>query len=245
MSGSRKSGEEHLRKKAKVSKYSSKSDSDKALGKGGLDLSKKQVSYSSADAGKAKIQDKAKIQEKDGASSAFEPKDLGSKVKIQDKAFEAPSEAEIQDKEGNVTAAQDRLRGILGLPEEGELIIHSAYELMAGEFFPFEFDPKNPVTFESTEVPSPPSISCDEVSAHTFVMSAQAAQPFVAATEQVRLPQVEEELVKQGGDALYKSLISALVQRVHNLWLSEAYTTAVVKRAFAILDVMSRAMASA
>ncbi|TVU19075.1 hypothetical protein EJB05_35206, partial [Eragrostis curvula] len=49
-----------------------------------------------------------------------------------------------------------------------------------------------------------------KVPANTFVMTAQAAHPFVEAAEvQVRLPQVEDELVKQGAR---RGLLLAITQ---------------------------------
>ncbi|TVU18289.1 hypothetical protein EJB05_34378, partial [Eragrostis curvula] len=97
-------------------------------------------------------------------------------------------------------------RGILSPSACGELFLHSVFEAMQEEFLPFD------VTFDSVEAAEVSSLACDEVPANTFVMSAKAAEPFVAAANRIRLPQVEEELMSQGGDALYKSLLSSQVK---------------------------------
>ncbi|TVU13761.1 hypothetical protein EJB05_37187 [Eragrostis curvula] len=85
----------------------------------------------------------------------------------------------------------------------GDLFLHSVFEAMLGEFLPFD------MTFDSVEATGGSLALCDEVPSNTFVMSARAAAPFVAAAERVRFPQVENELVLQGGDTLYKSLLSS------------------------------------
>ncbi|TVU06902.1 hypothetical protein EJB05_46938 [Eragrostis curvula] len=56
------------------------------------------------------------------------------------------------------------------------------------------------------------SLACDEVPANTFVMTAQAVEPFVATANRIRLPQVKDELVLHGGDTLYKSLLFSQVK---------------------------------
>ncbi|TVU17994.1 hypothetical protein EJB05_34059, partial [Eragrostis curvula] len=78
-------------------------------------------------------------------------------------------------------------REILSPSAGGELFLHSIFETIQDEILPFD------VTEE-------PSLACDE-----------AVAPFIVAAERVRLPQVEDELVLQGGDTLYKSLISSQV----------------------------------
>ncbi|TVU31519.1 hypothetical protein EJB05_23206, partial [Eragrostis curvula] len=219
----------------------------------------------SADAGKSKALDKAKIQDTDadivanvsgsiGSEAKIQDKDAESgalvsampdpKAKIQDKtqakAHEASGVAQIQDKglgEGtnsshlslserfelrqiaaNLGPLSDRSafqlppephvqpRSILGSSAGGELVLHSVFEVMLEEFLPFD------ITFDSVEAAEGSSLACDDVPANTFVMSAQAAEPFVAAADRIRLPQVEEELMSQGGDALYKSLLSSQVK---------------------------------
>ncbi|TVU31517.1 hypothetical protein EJB05_23204, partial [Eragrostis curvula] len=72
---------------------------------------------------------------------------------------------------------------------------------MLDEFLPFD------VTFDSVEATEGSSLACDDVPANTF-----AAEPFIAAADRIRLPRVEEELMSQGGDALYKSLLSSQVK---------------------------------
>ncbi|TVU02267.1 hypothetical protein EJB05_52239 [Eragrostis curvula] len=95
------------------------------------------------------------------------------------------------------------LREPLSPSAGGDLFLHSVFEAMLGEFLPFD------MTFDSVEAARGSLALCDEVSSNTFVISARAAAPFVAAAERVRFPQVENELVLQGGDALYKSLLSS------------------------------------
>ncbi|TVU19177.1 hypothetical protein EJB05_35314, partial [Eragrostis curvula] len=85
-------------------------------------------------------------------------------------------------------------RDIVSPSRGGELFLHSIFETMQEEFLPFD------VTFDSVEVAEGSSLACDE-----------AVEPFVAATNRIRLPQVEDELVLQGGDTLYKSLLSSQV----------------------------------
>ncbi|TVU43311.1 hypothetical protein EJB05_09769, partial [Eragrostis curvula] len=225
----------------------------------------KGVSSSSADAGKSKASEKAKIQDTDAGTTANVSGSVGSKAKIQDKgaessvlvsvapdpkaktqdktqaeAYEALGVVQIQDKglgEGansshlslsgkfelrqmvaNLGNLSDRSafqlppephvqpRGILNPSAGGELVLHSVFEAMLEEFLPFD------VTFDSVEAAEGSSLACDDVPANTSVMSAQAAEPFVAAANRIRLPQVEEELMSQGGDALYKSLLSSQVK---------------------------------
>ncbi|TVU06761.1 hypothetical protein EJB05_47550, partial [Eragrostis curvula] len=95
---------------------------------------------------------------------------------------------------------------ILSPSAGGDLFLHSVFEAMQEEFLPFD------VNFDSVKAAEGSSLACDEVPANTFVMSALAAEPFVAAANRIRLPQVEEELMSQGGDALYKSLLSSQVK---------------------------------
>ncbi|TVU50258.1 hypothetical protein EJB05_01624, partial [Eragrostis curvula] len=185
----------------------------------------KGTSSSSAEAGKSMVPEKAKIQDKNVAAATAVPDSSGSKAKIQDKSLDAAativatpgSEAKIQDKTSRPLL---RLRSRTRLPHEpqiknrdivspsrgGELFLHSIFETMQEEFLPFD------VIFDSVEVAEGSSLACDEVPANTFVMSAQAVEPFVAAANRIRLPQVEEELTLQGGDTLYKSLLSSQVK---------------------------------
>ncbi|TVU31286.1 hypothetical protein EJB05_22967, partial [Eragrostis curvula] len=101
---------------------------------------------------------------------------------------------------------QVQARDIVSPSRGGELFFHSIFEMMQVEFLPFY------VTFDSAGVGEGSSLACDEVPANTFVMSAQAVEPFVAAPNRIRLPQVEDELVLQGGDTLYKSFLSSQVK---------------------------------
>ncbi|TVU07351.1 hypothetical protein EJB05_47402, partial [Eragrostis curvula] len=160
--------------------------------------------------------------------------------KTPDKGVEASAEAQIQDKDVSEAAVSGclsshdmsellqiaaDLRPLLDcsgvqLPHEpqilacdvvspsrgGELFLHSIFETMQEEFLPFD------VAFDSVETAEGSSLACDEVPANTFVMTAQAVEPFVAASNRIRLPQVEDELVVQGGDTLYKSLLSSQVK---------------------------------
>ncbi|TVU01512.1 hypothetical protein EJB05_53032, partial [Eragrostis curvula] len=183
---------------------------------------------------------KAKIQDKDAEAGVIVPVAPGLKAKIQDKT-QASGEAQIQDKavnEGAVSSCHLPLldmselrqmaanlgtlsdRSAVQLPLEphvqprsilsplagGELFVHSVFEAMQEEFLPFDMN------FDSVEAAEGSSLACDEVPANTFVMSALATEPFVAAANRIRLPQVEEELMSQGGDALYKSLLSSQVK---------------------------------
>ncbi|TVU04378.1 hypothetical protein EJB05_50059, partial [Eragrostis curvula] len=97
-------------------------------------------------------------------------------------------------------------RNILTPSAGGELFLHSIFETMQEEFLPFD------VTFDSVEVAEGSSLACDEVPANTFVMNTQAVELSVAAAKRIRLPQVEDELMLQGGDTLYKSLLSSQVK---------------------------------
>ncbi|TVU42203.1 hypothetical protein EJB05_08596, partial [Eragrostis curvula] len=74
-------------------------------------------------------------------------------------------------------------RGILSPSAGGDLFLHSVFEAMQEEFLPFD------VNFDSVEAVEGSSLACDEVPANTFVMSALAAEPFVAAANRIRLPQ--------------------------------------------------------
>ncbi|TVU18170.1 hypothetical protein EJB05_34249, partial [Eragrostis curvula] len=166
---------------------------------------------------KAKIQDKihaeagealgeAQIQDKglgEGANSnrlslskRFELRRMLANLRILSdrSAFQLPPEPHIQP------------RGILAPSAGGELVLHSVFEVLIEEFLPFD------VTFDSVETAEGSSLACDNVPANTFVMSAQATEPFVAVADRIRLPRVEEELRSQGGDALHKSLLSSQVK---------------------------------
>ncbi|TVU03662.1 hypothetical protein EJB05_50850, partial [Eragrostis curvula] len=204
----------------------------------------KGTSSSSAEAGKSTIPEKAKIQDKNVATTAAVPDSSGSKPKIQDKTpdegVEVSGKAQIQDKDvgeapvsgclssrdmsklrqiaANLRPLSDRFsvqlppepqiltRDVVSPLRGGELFLHSIFETMKEEFLPFD------VACDSVEVAEGSSFACDEVPAHTFVMSAQAVEPFVTVANRIRLPQVEEELMLQGGDTLYKSLLSSQVK---------------------------------
>ncbi|TVU10799.1 hypothetical protein EJB05_44348, partial [Eragrostis curvula] len=178
--------------------------------------------------------------DKEVAAAIAAPVSSESKAKIQDKShnevLDASVEAQIEDKgmgEGasviclsshersqvrhayaNLGPLSDRsgiqlphepqivTRDIVSPSRGGELFLHSE------KFLPFN------VTFDSVEAAAGSSLACDEVPANTFVMSAQAAEPSVTAAEMIRLPRVEDELMLQGGDTLYKSLLSSQVKGV-------------------------------
>ncbi|TVU39951.1 hypothetical protein EJB05_13395, partial [Eragrostis curvula] len=187
---------------------------------------------------KAKIQDKnvaaaAAVPDSSGSKAKIQDK-------TPDKGVEASAKAQIQDKDvGEATVSgclssldMPELRQIAAnlrplsdrsgvqLPHEpqilardvaspsrgGELFLHSIFETMQEEFLPFN------VAFDPVEVAEGSSLACDEVPANTFVMSAQAVEPFVTTANRIRLPQVEEELMLHGGDTLYKPLLSLQVK---------------------------------
>ncbi|TVU42177.1 hypothetical protein EJB05_08570, partial [Eragrostis curvula] len=204
----------------------------------------KDISSSSAEAGKSTIPEKAKIQDKNVATAAAVPDSFGLKAKIQDKTpdegVKTSGEAQIQDKDvgeapvsgclssrdmsklrqiaANLRPLSDRsgvqlppepqilVRDIVSPSRGGERFLHSIFETMQEEFLPFD------VAFDSAEVAEGSSLACDEIPANTFVMSAQAVEPFVTAANRICLPQVEEELILQGGHTLYKSLLSSQVK---------------------------------
>ncbi|TVU13390.1 hypothetical protein EJB05_40443, partial [Eragrostis curvula] len=176
-------------------------------------------------AGPAKA--KAKIQDKDAEVEAFVPAASGSEAKIQDKdsgegatfaRVSSSNMSELRQMAANLGPLSYRSgvqlplephvqpREILNSSAGGQLFLHSVFEAMLEEFLPFD------VTFDSVEAAEGSSLSCDEVPANTFVMSAQAVEPFVVAANRIRLPQVEDELMLQGGDTLYKSLLSSQVK---------------------------------
>ncbi|TVU13920.1 hypothetical protein EJB05_37359, partial [Eragrostis curvula] len=200
----------------------------------------KDISASTVDVHDASAAEKAKIQDKalKGADSVLTRS--GSKAKIQDKTcvgrpdippvapVQGVAEASAQGCLSSLSMAKlrqiaDNLgpltdRSQVQLPSElgvglceplspsagGDLFLHSVFEAMLGEFLPFD------MTFDSVEAARGSLALCDEVPSNTFVMSARAAAPFVAAAaERVHFPQVENELVLQGGDTLYKSLLSS------------------------------------
>ncbi|TVU04031.1 hypothetical protein EJB05_50414, partial [Eragrostis curvula] len=74
------------------------------------------------------------------------------------------------------------LREPLSPSAGGDLFLHSVFEAMLGEFLPFD------MTFDSVEAARGSLALCDEVPSNTFVMSARAAAPFVAAAERVCFP---------------------------------------------------------
>ncbi|TVU51156.1 hypothetical protein EJB05_02564, partial [Eragrostis curvula] len=195
-------------------------------------------SSSSADAGRSMASEKAKTQDKDAKAVANVSSTVGSKAKIQDKdaetgtivsvtpeskamiqdktqaeAHEASGEAQIQGKDVGEGAISSRRLSLFDMSELrqmaanlGTLSDRSAVQLLAKP----HVQPcgiLNPSAGVKADEGS--SLACDEVPANTFVMSAQAAEPFVAAANRIWLPQVEEELMSQGGDALYKSLLSS------------------------------------
>ncbi|TVU50502.1 hypothetical protein EJB05_01875, partial [Eragrostis curvula] len=175
------------------------------------------VTVSDAPGSKAKIQDntqagvfealvEAQIQDKDvgeGATSSYlslhdmsELRQMAANLgPLSDcSGVQLPPEPHVQP------------RNILSPSAGGELFLHSIFETMQEEFLSFD------MTFDSAEAAGGSSLACDEVSANTFVKSAQAVEPFVAVANRIRLPQVEDELMLQGGDTLYKSLLSSQVK---------------------------------
>ncbi|TVU24164.1 hypothetical protein EJB05_26565 [Eragrostis curvula] len=199
----------------------------------------KDISASTVDVHDASAAEKAKIQDKTsrGANSVLTRS--GLKAKIQDKTcvkgpdippvapvqgvaeasaqgcLSSLSMAELRQIADNLEPLTDRsqvqlpsepgvgLREPLSPSAGGDLFLHSVFEAMLGEFLPFD------MTFDSVEAAGGSLALCDEVPSNTFVMSDRAAAPFVVAAERVRFPQVENELVLQGGDTLYKSLLSS------------------------------------
>ncbi|TVU06783.1 hypothetical protein EJB05_46816, partial [Eragrostis curvula] len=163
---------------------------------------------------KAKIQDKTRVEGPD--ASLIAPVQGEGVVETSAQGFlSSLSMAELRQIADNLGPLTDRFQ--VQLPSEpgvglreplspsagGALFLHSVFEAMLGEFLPFD------MTFDSVEAAGGSLALCDEVPSNTFVMSAKAAAPFVAAAERVRFPQVENELELQGGDALYKSLLSS------------------------------------
>ncbi|TVU42418.1 hypothetical protein EJB05_08822 [Eragrostis curvula] len=189
----------------------------------------------SSAAEKAKIQDKAikgadSVLAKSGSKAKIQDKtcvdglDVPPAAPVHD---EGVAEASVQGYLSSLSVAglrqiADNLRPLtdrsqVQLPSEpdvvlreplspsagGDLFLHSVFEAMLGEFLPFD------MTFDSVEATGGSLTLCDDVPSNTFVMSVRAATPFVAAAEKLRFPQVENELVLQGGDTLYKSLLSS------------------------------------
>ncbi|TVU07354.1 hypothetical protein EJB05_47405, partial [Eragrostis curvula] len=187
---------------------------------------------------KAKIQDKnvaaaAAVPDSSGSNAKIQDK-------TPDEGVEASAEAQIQDKDvgeaivsgclsscdkselcqiaANLRPLSDRsgvqlphepqilARDVVSPSRGGELFLHSIFETMQEEFLPFD------VAFDLVKVAEGSSLACDKVPANTFIMSAQAVEPFVTAANRIRLPQVEEELMLQCGGTLYKSLLSSQVK---------------------------------
>ncbi|TVU06332.1 hypothetical protein EJB05_49541, partial [Eragrostis curvula] len=171
----------------------------------------------SADTGKSKDKVVEVIATASGAS--------GSKAKIQDKSADAAAialaapgpKAKIQDKDMGEAVFHD----LKYLNFAGWLLTWELFQISLGfnfhrslmfnhtmleEFLPFD------MTFDSAEAAEGSSLACDKVPANTFVMSAQAVEPFIATADRIRLPQVEDELMLQDGDTLYKSLLSSQVK---------------------------------
>ncbi|TVU50107.1 hypothetical protein EJB05_01464, partial [Eragrostis curvula] len=174
----------------------------KVVSKGSSSVAR-DISASIVDVRDTRAAEKAKIQDKaiKGADSVLAKS--GSKAKIQDKICvdgpDVPLVAPVQlPSEPDVV-----LREPLSPSAGGDLFLHSVFEAMLGEFLPFD------MTFDSVEATGDSLTLCDDVPSNTFVMSARVAAPFVAAAERLRFPQVENELVLQGGDTLYKFLLSS------------------------------------
>ncbi|TVU30523.1 hypothetical protein EJB05_22153, partial [Eragrostis curvula] len=154
-----------------------------------------------AKAGKSTVPEKAKIQDKNVAAATAVPDFSGSKAKIQDKSKNAAATTLLPLDLRPRSRTRPKLRFSRPL-----LRPRFRTRTMQEEFLPFD------VTFDSVEVAEGSSLACDEVPANTFVMSAQAVEPFVTTANRIRLSQVEEELILQGGDTLYKSLLSSQVK---------------------------------
>ncbi|TVU03668.1 hypothetical protein EJB05_50857, partial [Eragrostis curvula] len=159
---------------------------------------------------------KAKIQDKDAEAGVIVPVAPGLKAKIQDKtqagAHEASGEVQILDKavgEGAVSSCHLSLLNMSELRQMaanlGTLSDRSAVQL------PLEphVQPRGILS---------PSAGGDLFLHSVFEAMHEEFLPFdvnfdsVEAAEGIRLPQVEEELMSQGGDALYKSLLSSQVK---------------------------------
>ncbi|TVU01511.1 hypothetical protein EJB05_53031, partial [Eragrostis curvula] len=174
------------------------------------------VTVSDAPGSKAKIQDntqagvfeasvEAQIQDKDvgeGATSSYL-----SLLDMSELRQMAANLGPLSDRSGVQLQPEPHVqpRNILSPSAGGELFLHSVFETMQEEFLPFD------MTFYSTKAAGGSSLACD-VPVNTFVMSAQAVEPFVAAANRIQLPQVEDELMLQDGDTLYKSLLSSQVK---------------------------------
>ncbi|TVU50396.1 hypothetical protein EJB05_01766, partial [Eragrostis curvula] len=161
---------------------------------------------------------KAKIQDKSTEAAATVLAAPGLEAKIQDKTqtevLETSAEAQIQDKDvgEGATSSCLSLRDLSELRQiYANLKPHSDH---SGIQLPHEpqIQTRDIVSPSRVEVAEGSSLACDEVPANTFVMSAQAIEPFVAAANRIQLPQVEDELMLQGGDTLYKSLLSSHVK---------------------------------
>ncbi|TVU01516.1 hypothetical protein EJB05_53014, partial [Eragrostis curvula] len=171
----------------------------------------KGTSSSSAEASKSTVPEKAKIQDKNVAAAAAVPNSSGSKAKIQDKTpdkgVEASAKAQIQDKDVGEATVSGCLSS-LDMPELRQIAANLRPLLdRSGVQLPHE-----PQILARDVVAEGSSLACDEVPANTFVMSAQAVEPFVTTANRIRLPQVEEELMLHGGDTLYKPLLSLQVK---------------------------------
>ncbi|TVU11380.1 hypothetical protein EJB05_44965, partial [Eragrostis curvula] len=162
----------------------------------------KGTSSSSAEAGKSTIPEKAKIQDKNVATAAA--------AKIQDKTPDegvvASGEAQIQ----NEDVGEAPVSGCLSSRDMSELPQSATNLKPLSDRSGVQLPPEPQILTRDVvspsrgvEVAEESSLACDEVPANTFVMSAQAIEPFV-----------EEELMLQGGDTLYKSLLSSQVKGV-------------------------------
>ncbi|TVT97757.1 hypothetical protein EJB05_56978, partial [Eragrostis curvula] len=234
MSGSRRSSEEQAKKKLKTHKTSSKDCSDKAISEANVTalsaavpsanqpktshLAKPSFAFkppvirsaldlfsiledggSNSSGSKAQSVPKKVVSKgsssvaKDISASTVDVRDpsAAEKAKIQDKAFKGADS--VLAKSGSKAKIQDKtcvdgpdVPPVAPVHNEGVAEASAQVEATGGSL-----------------------TLCDDVPSNTFVMSARAAAPFVAAAERLRFPQVENELVLQGGDTLYKSLLSS------------------------------------
>ncbi|TVU34566.1 hypothetical protein EJB05_16402, partial [Eragrostis curvula] len=212
MSGNRRSSEESVKKKAKINKSSSNDSFEKVAIDAHPQVSSAAaalVPFSKASAHSLKASapaSKASVppskdsfvqstSDKNIATAAAVPDSSGSKAKIQDETpdegVKASGEAQIQDKDVGEAPVSDRFG--VQLPPKPQILVREVVSPSKGgelflhsifETMQEEFLPFD-VAFDSVEVAEGSLLACDEV---------------------------EEELMLQGGDTLYKSLLSSQVK---------------------------------
>ncbi|TVU50376.1 hypothetical protein EJB05_01746, partial [Eragrostis curvula] len=140
---------------------------------------------------KAKIQDKTQARVRNASNEApIQDKDVGEGATLS-RCLSLFEMFELRQIAANLGPLSDcstvqlppephvQPHDILNPLAGGELFLHSVFEAMQEEFLPFG------VTFNSVEAAERSLLACDEVPANTFVMSAQAAEPFVAAANRI------------------------------------------------------------